>query len=75
MYWFLVILLLLLLFQSTREPFSIRVESDMDFSGMRHSIFSASEIIRDYTVRPVYRGIVDMIPFKPQYRKLRRQFR
>ena len=74
MYWFLVILLLLL-FQSTREPFSIRVESDMDFSGMRHGIFSASEIIRDYTVRPVYRGIVDMIPFKPQYRKLRRQFR
>ena len=73
MYWFLVILFLL--FQSTREPFSIRVESDMDFSGMKRGIFSASEIIQDYTVRPIYRGMVDMIPFKPQYRKLRRQFR
>jgi hypothetical protein len=74
MYWFLFILLLLL-FQSTREPFSIRVESDMDFSGMRHSIFSASEIIQDYTLRPAYRGVLGMIPFKQEYRKLRRQFK
>jgi hypothetical protein len=59
MYWALVILVGLLLL-NIKEPFTINEN------------VSFVDTIKDYSIRPVYKGVVWMIPYKHHYRKLNR---
>ncbi len=59
MYWILIILVLVL--WNVQEPFTVKeVSSDV------------IDKLKDYSVRPLYKGIMWMTPYKHHYRKLAR---
>jgi hypothetical protein len=64
MYWALFILVVLLLW-NVQEPFTIK------------EVYEAPliDIVKDYSIRPIYKGIVWMIPYKHHYRKVSRYLR
>ena len=57
--WF-AFLCLLLFFSNTKEPLTIRVDTDK---------------IHDYAFLPAYRALLGLVPFKYQYRKARQYFK
>ena len=59
MYWVLFILIVLLLW-NVKEPFTINEN------------VSFIDTVKDYSIRPIYKGVVWMIPYKHHYRKLSR---
>jgi hypothetical protein len=63
-YLFLFLLFVLFVFYKQKEPFTIHVDS--------HNIF---ETVHKYTVLPIYRRILYVVPFKHHYRKANRYFK
>jgi hypothetical protein len=61
---FLFLLFILFIFYKQKEPLTIHVDSDNIF-----------ETVQKYTVLPIYRRILYIIPFKHHYRKARRYFK
>jgi len=65
--FFLVLLGLLL--WNVREPFTIHIEGELP---ELPSIPNPFSMIHKYTVQPAYESMVNMIPYKHHYRKLKR---
>ena len=65
--FFLVLLGLLLC--NIREPFTIHIEGELP--GLP-SIPNPFSMIHAYTIQPVYESLVNMVPYKHHYRKLKR---
>lgn len=63
-YLFLFVLFVMLAFYKQKETFTIHVDSDTIF-----------ETINKYTVLPIYRRILHVVPFKHHYRKANRYFK
>jgi hypothetical protein len=64
MWLYLLFLFVLLAFYKQKEPLTIHIDSDNIF-----------ETVHKYTVLPIYRRILYIIPFKHHYRKARRYFK
>ena len=74
MYYFLFFLLLLLAWNLQKEPFTVHIEGDMGiFNNVHHSFSSMKEGVHHRILKPVYHSILDAIPFKPHYRRFRRE--
>lgn len=70
MYAILFFLVLLgLLFCNLREPFTVHIEGELP---ELPSIPNPISMIHNYTIQPVYESLVNMIPYKHHFRKLKR---
>ncbi len=58
MYWALFILICLLCIETGREPFTLKEVS-----------IDVIDKLQNYSTRPLYKGLIWMIPYKQHYRK------
>lgn len=68
MYVFLLLLIGFLLW-NIKEPFTIHIEGDLP---KMPTLIPDFETIHAYTIKPVYQSLINIIPYKHHYRKLRR---
>lgn len=67
-----LVLLLILLAWNLREPFTIHVEGELPSLNVGKNVGNVVEGVRNYTTRPLYKMVVQNIPYREHYRKWRR---
>ena len=70
--WWIIFLILAFLLNSTKEPFEVNIKATMPSLNIKSNVSSAIEGIQNYTIRPAYKTIHSILPYKDVYRKIRR---
>jgi hypothetical protein len=68
--WWMILLILALLLQPSKESFEVNIKADMPSLNM--DLSSVVEGIQNYTTRPLYKKVNSIIPYKHVYRKFKR---
>jgi hypothetical protein len=70
--WWIIFLLVAILLSSTKESFEIKIKANVPSINLKSNVSSALEGIQNYTIRPLYKKVHSIIPYKHIYRKVRR---